>query len=697
MSLDPKWNEKIDSIIFCTLKNERLTTDGVEKIEAINGIEQVKQSILLDLSKIYTEYEFDTFKDACKALQNEKVLLCIDNLKTLLVHSQKEFIEFNQSLPLNWRVLVTSRITIDSAITVTIEPLVKRHAENLSRNYFRKRGVNDFKQEQIQKIASASNNNPLAIRLTIDAYLKGADISTSISKTQKDIALFSYRNFIELLADDSVSVLEAIYVIGNATKSDLTNLLGLNNEEIAESINELSKTTLIVRTSNEYGKDHYKLSESIRDLLLINPKNIEIRQKITNSIRERKVKIQEQRQISQRLGLTEFDEGFIEKDTNENIYVLIVDLNKHLRKHISKRNHKDLINLKEKFWEALKYNEDNFQLNYHYSRILRHLKDKAGELIYLQKALSLKKDSPRIKFSLALHNFYKSEYEESSKYFEELIANGFDDPNISNERFAFSTTKCFFQSLLQLGQFDKVFEITESWQEKQNWRVLYGTYRASCLKRSVELETKNNKLIEESFRKAITIYNIIFEEGDYAVEPCVESNKLVNQFHFKFNQVNSITKQFKSEALKFVANHYFNIVSTLKNVDIESTESQRLLRDFYHVNINDNPLKSVKWFSPKRKFIYDTSHINELKSEGYTITEVYHIPQFGDSASSFIFSKDRKENEYYLQVHNFDGGWSRWGYLKIGSKVAIKYYPSKEKGKPLPAYDIVEIDQFEIG
>ena len=179
LSVDPKWNENIDSIVFCTLKNERLTADGIQEIEAINGLEQIKESILNDLRTIYSDQEFTDFNDACSKLESQKVLLCIDNLETLLVNSQTEFIEFNQTLPLNWRILVTSRISIDSAITVPLEPLVKRHAENLSRSYFRKRGINNFEQKQVEKIALSSNNNPLAIRLTIDAYLKGGDIPSS--------------------------------------------------------------------------------------------------------------------------------------------------------------------------------------------------------------------------------------------------------------------------------------------------------------------------------------------------------------------------------------------------------------------------------------------------------------------------------------------------------------------------------------
>ena len=259
LSLSPNWNSKISSIIFCTLKNERLTADGIEQIEAVNGINQIKESILQDLNALYGQNTYDTFDDACDKLENEKVLICIDNLETLLMHSQDEFIEFNQSLPLLWRVVVTSRISVDSATTVPLESLMKRHAVNLCRNYFRKRGVTNFDQSVLEEIAEMANNNPLAIRLTVDLYIKGVDISQSIQKSQKDIASFSYKNLIESLNADSISIIEAIYVVGESTKSELIDFLELSNEEIAESINELSKTSLIIRSVSEFGNDSFKI------------------------------------------------------------------------------------------------------------------------------------------------------------------------------------------------------------------------------------------------------------------------------------------------------------------------------------------------------------------------------------------------------------------------------------------------------
>ncbi|WP_214653182.1 hypothetical protein, partial [Vibrio anguillarum] len=69
----------------------------------------------------------------------------------------------------------------------------------------------NIQQRTLQDIAKAANHNPLAIRLTVDLYLKGNDIPESIQRSQKDIASFSYKNLIDAIDDTAVSILEAIF------------------------------------------------------------------------------------------------------------------------------------------------------------------------------------------------------------------------------------------------------------------------------------------------------------------------------------------------------------------------------------------------------------------------------------------------------------------------------------------------------
>ncbi|SHI47878.1 hypothetical protein SAMN04488513_101415 [Pseudozobellia thermophila] len=696
ISLSPKWSTKIHCIIFCTLKNERLTPDGIELIEAINGIDQIKNSILHDIKSIYPDKEIECFKDACEKLENEKILICIDNLENLLIHTQEEFIEFNESLPLLWRVIVTSRISIDSATTVPLQTLGKRHAVNLCRNYFKRRGVSDFKQEDLELIAHRANNNPLAIRLTVDLYIRGIDISTSINKSQKDIAAFSYTNLIESLSNCSISILEAIYVTGEVVKTQLIDLLDLSNDEISESINELSKTSLIVRSTSETGNDKFKLSDSIKDLLLINPRNIEVRNKISQSIKERKTKIQEQLNRNQILGINEFDAEYISEYISDSIRALVVDLNKVLGRHYSKRNHSELVALKSKFGELIAYNSQNHELLFHYSRILRALQDEASEVKVLDEALTHKLE-PRYLLAKALNLFHNKHYNLSNEIFEKLLESGYGNPEKSSKKFSASLTKLNFLCLLNLGEYISIINKTEDWETNPNWSVMMGTYRASAFKRSVELIRNNYSEKESAFGKVIEIFNEIFKSENYVALACNEALKFLKELsNINYDKL-LYSEEFLYNFVQFVKDHYFEIINTLRGQSIDSQDSQSFLKKVYSLEFKSykNPLHDARWYTPEKVEHYDQEHIEELEAAGYTITKVYNIPDNNYGMSSFIFAKDKDENQFFLHVDNFEHGWNRWGYIRINDKLAIKYDTLSTEGATTVS-EIKEIDKYEM-
>ena len=697
ISLTPEWSNKIDAISFCTLKNERLTADGIEKIEAINGMNQIKESILSDLNEMFGDEDYNDFDTACDQLGDKKILICIDNLETLLMDSQEEFIEFNQSLPIHWRVVVTSRVSVDSAITVPLDPLMKRHAINLCRNYFRKRGVSNFSQKDLEKIADMANNNPLAIRLSIDLFIKGVDISQSIEKSQKNIALFSYRNLIESLKEKSIIVLEAIFAIGDSTKSELIELLELTGEEIVESINELSKTSLIVRSLSEVGVDCYKLSESIRDLLLITPKNIEVRQQIKDKVKSRKFKIREQARRDQALGINKFDEQYIEPNTDNATNVIIVDLNRFLdKKNRNNQSLDTLNNIKQRFNDLIDHYPHSYQLHYHYSRVLRFLKDKQGEIQSLKSAQKYSADNYRIQLSISLNNFHEGNYEESEKLFEKLIELDLHNPNISNQKYSYSLNNCYLHNLLYLSKFDKILEFTKNWNEDENWLVLYGTHRATSYKRKAEnFNIRNLNDCQELYLKSYVIFNEIFCKEGYIHITCTEAYKNIRNIQILINKGWQFSNSFLEKVLIFIDEHFIDIAGSLRNLSVDSNEVQDVLKTFYDIDSVTNPIKEANWYKPKTKLVYDKAHIEELKSLGFTIVTIYNIPQ-REYMPNYLFAKDKSENQYYLKVDDYEGGWNLWGYLELDNKLAIKYEKSRNPQKPNRAIEILNIDQFVI-
>lgn len=693
LSLSPEATKVVDSILFCSLKNEQLTADGLQKIDAIEGTDQIKESLLEGLSEIYEDFEFDSFEDACSKLSDKKVLLCIDNLETLLVDSQKEFIEFNQSLPLHWRIIVTSRISLDSATTVPLEALVKKHAVHLVRNYFKKKGVQDVSQSDLEKISERSNNNPLAIRLTVDLCLKGKDIPESLARSQKDIAAFSYRNLIESLKEHSISSLEAIFAKGNATRSELCELLDLSHDEVAEALNELSRTSLLSRTLSESEMDVYSLSDSIRDLLLVNPKNVDVRKRVSESIKRRKVVIQENAVRQAQRGVTKYDEDYIDSETTETIKLIAVDTNKVLRKRSP--SYQELSDLKDRYSDLLAQCSFSYLFNYNHARLLSKLRDTQGEISYLLEAERKNKDSARVKYAIGRFYFDNNDYPQAESYYSKLLELGYDKKENCTSKFSSSVIKGYFLSQLFQGKFDEVIKFTSSWESVEENRAVYGAYRASAFKRSVEHKINSNvNETVEGILQAIGVVKRIFELEGYASVACVEGIRLTKEIHYITCGTKKYPVDFVKKSLMFVADNLFEMLQSVRNYSMESSDVQHWLKNFYDYEIKDNPLHKVSWYKPDLAESYDEEHIKELSSSGYTIVTVYHIPSAESGPSNYIFAEDNDGVQYYLKIDKLKvGGWERWVHFDLGTLLAIKYDDSANGGKTRPATEILELDK----
>lgn len=526
-------------------------------------------------------------------------------------------------------------------------------------------------------------------------YIKGVDISQSIQQSQKDIALFSYKNLIESLSENSIAILEAIYVLDESIKTELIDFLELSNEEISESINELSKTSLIIRNTNQEGNDNFKLSDSIRDLLLINPKNIEVRTKISDSLKIMKEKILVQTTRNEQLGLTKFDDNFVEPNTDRTVHSLIVDLNKFLSNPFTNRKHSELVSLKRKFSDILLYNSKDYQIYYNFSRVLAELKDKTGQLKSLEKSKELNPTSNRTIFAIGKYHFYNGDYENALLVFDELINDDLSNPKISSRNFSFSLTKLRLLCLLYLCKYDLILEITKNWRQDENWHAIYGSYRASTFKRKSELLKNNISEREKLILESLNVFNQIFTDGDYPIIACIESNKIVKEFDFILTN-NAYTTGLAEKYITFIARHYFNIISRLRDESIDSKESKDLLRKAYGFTLKINPLHNANWYTTKTETTYDEDHIEELIQDGYVIVEVYNIPDKFEGFSNFIFAKNDQELQFYLHVSNFEGGWNRWGFIEIGSKLGVKYNRLSENSKPTSVKEIVEIDRYLI-
>jgi len=236
-----------------------------------------------------------------------------------------------------------------------------------------------------------------------------------------------------------------------------------------------------------------------------------------------------------------------------------------------------------------------------------------------------------------------------------------------------------------------------NWKNMEYWSGLVGVYRATALKRKIEFKFSSISSNEIIIEEILNIFDFVLTEENYFDAACVEANKISKDLIFTINPNYEYSNRIIKKYFQFVAKHFFNIVSKLRSENLSSAENQDFISNLYNYNIENNPLHKVKWYKKNSEIDskYDIEHLEELKDSGYEIVKVYHIPEDkGYGMSSFMFAMNDSGQQFYLSVIYFDQGWNRWGYIKEGDSLAIKFKLSSFIDKPHPAFEIIEIDKY---
>lgn len=325
----PETKQYIDCCIFSTLKTEKLTYEGVQKLNSIESLMELRKLITIEAEKIY-DVSLESFEDLMKKKEDERILLFIDNLETLITNSTTEFQDFCNTLPAAWRLLITSRITINNASIITLEPLQERFALTLSKIYMSRKNIRTLDDNVLANLVKNCHFNPLAIRLSLDLYFSGKEIPDSINVANKEIASFSFSNLIDALSENSINILECLFISNDLNRATLCEFLTLSMDEVAESIAQLSNTSLVVRNVTHDGES-YSLSESIREILITNPRNVILRSQLQSDLQKRKTIAKQIEHDQIKNSIPPYHWNYIPNNLNEGLKVLITSLNRSFK------------------------------------------------------------------------------------------------------------------------------------------------------------------------------------------------------------------------------------------------------------------------------------------------------------------------------------------------------------------------------
>lgn len=673
----PSFSKSLDAVVFITMKTEKLTSDGVVSLDSIETIEELKNNILQSVNQIYDE-SFLSFEEVKDKMESQKILLCIDNLETLLRENQDSFEELNYQLPPAWQVLVTSRIAVSNATILSLEMLKEKSAIHLARTYLSKRGGQPLDENEYSKLTNSCFFNPLAIRLTIDLVVAGHDIPRSLNVANKEIAEFSYNNLIDALSKNAVQIMETIFVEDASTRFSLCELLGKSIDEVSAAVGELSKTSLISRSSSEE-EESYRLSDSVRDLLLVSPRNIEVRSKIQALIHKRRNLSNEIDIRQNEKELPEWHSDYIPNDTNPNLKILITEVNNGIAK--SRKNTDVAVGLFRKLKDSKFIYDKNSLYHRAFARVLEVLKDFNSAEEQYKLAIKYEEKSPSSYYLLARMYLSVNKFDMAKELYEQLISMGWTAEDSSIVDFGKSIYSGYFLSMLYSGQYELVFDKTKKWKESGPYRSTLGTYRASAWKRKMEnLVDSDPAGTVDALVRAARILSDVFRNEGYSRTANKQAIKIFNEIEFCYSRLQYCLNFLDEgeELFGFVYEHIFEIGQLYSN----KSTIEELIKRFAVLELKNNPFKNQSSNSNN----YDYGDEKEFDSNGLVEVKVSHRPK---DKVSFLFSKDSSNQDYFLHFENFkSGNWRDWCQLSIGQRLRIVPSEKVENGKAINAKEI---------
>ncbi|MDU1142276.1 NB-ARC domain-containing protein [Aeromonas rivipollensis] len=688
MSL-PETKAWCDACLFISLKTEKLTSEGVKKLDAVETIAEIKELLALEAAYLFDE-DINSFDAFTRIYKEEKILLFIDNLETLLVDSPEDFEKFNYDLPATWRVLVTSRISISNASITSLNPLQDKSAALMARLYSTRRGGKQQNGEIYEKIANRCHCNPLAIRLTVDLFLSGKEIPDSIDVANKEIANFSYNNLIDNISETSIKILEALFVDDGSSRLDLCEILGLTKEELAVGIAELSNTSLINRIIDE-DKETFNLSGSIRELLLINARNISVRNEIQAKISKKKVLARQIDNIQESQKLPWYHWDYIPTDTNESLKILLTEFNNATTRGFKIRSEKQVY-LYKKFKDVEHIYERNASYQRAYARILSDLKAKDDAIIHFKKSIELDDNNPNGKLFLAMLYHNHCDYDSAENIYSELIENGWGDVNEDEKQFfAYHVNSGYMLSLLYGLKHDVILEKTKNWNKSRYFRGMLGAYRASAWKRKSEnmVNTDTQGTIK-CLTSSIRILDDIFTNDGYIKSACVQAKNIFNEVAYCLvRKEYKDNIEFANEALNFIAKHISNTTEHAKFSEQDS--ATKLIKSLSEINIKGNPFFKGEHILSQPTYFLNGIDESDITKLSLIKTKIKHIPKGRNSGpNTFIFTTDELSQDYFVHYDKLvNGSWGEWSKLKEGDQIAIK--PDSRNPRPGKAISVIEV------
>jgi tetratricopeptide (TPR) repeat protein len=651
----PSSTSWVDQVIWISAKTHQLTVNGQQEISPSLTFSDVKNKIISELGTSATE----TFENIIQLNKNLRVLLVIDNLETLLRDAPEAFGVFYAELPKSWRLIVSSRVTVDSATTITLDVLDKEGARQLAASYLRWKGHPKF--DRIDRIADAVNGNPLHIKIAIDGMCAGGELEAVLSQTRERVVEYSYDVLAQSLTALQKSILELLFASDEPiSRSSISAILATSIDDLAESLRNLLKTTLLSRVSLPDG-EKYELNSGVRDYILAKPLDLAFRNEIVKKQAKAAAASSEFKRIQARHDIGALDKLYIPPELSHELVVIVNQATQCLRNHSFDR--KMILSVVGNLRSVAESEKCPPVINRLLGLAYLKLSDQASAMAHFVKASSIAQYDPPALELLAYHYGQQDKIDEAINCGKRLIDDGWADPKKGGEHARYIWIN-YWRHRSWRGEASQVASETSDWKTRSFFRFEAGLSHAQALRRSVEpcLEKGQFESLQDGLNRATQTFRELIASYGMVRSMAKELYKLIEQIAYAARAKAFVpSEESKRKYVQFVNDFLPEVLEIDQRVSLNDPE---VADNLAAINIWGNVAVGA------------TSDIQEDSTPDCAaqpvLAMVIRIPTHDDGGrATWVFATDAGKNRYFIHRSAFVGTSREWHHLSVGTQMKI--------------------------
>lgn len=664
-----------EAIVFTSLKQEQLTSDGVNKLDAVESIEELRIDLYEEISNLFPEVEAQDFESICGQLSERKILLFIDNLETLLRDAPDSFGALCDNLPREWSVLATSRVTLDGGRSIPLEILSIPDSTSLGFRYANTRQV-DITEDAIRRIVTASRQNPLALRLGIDFVAQVCSIDEATKRASADVVGFSFQNLVSALPTEGLSILEGLFVKSPMGRGEMIALLNLSSEKVVENARRLARTSLVRREVR--GEDEeFDLNPSVRDLLRDSPADLDARVKIQKALQEQRKNLNRHLQIIRNRNTNEYSEEFLPENISPALGNTLARCIRYVKS--GQHSYKQTNALAKELNEFSFTNAAEWRIWLWLGKLYSLLQDDKTAEIHYRRAIEKDNGSPVPLIAMCEFLCKSQNFKEALQLAEGLIDSGYGLETKGDEVIASRIWFSYLRCLSENGKFEDIINLNFSSISNERIRSVLRIFKAEALIRSASpshsdssVDVGDNfiqviKLIKdgikfEHYQKSIVRLILFFlREAKHFIDQASEDDPTGNRLLPLLKQLpNFIRTLLDSDVLEAAAHdEVISFISWARN----------------HSNPEVNAsFSSATWNADLGLDSDIEAKIHQATENGFEIASIIRIPNKGvrDGFSDYCFARLASGIQVFIHKDNVERmEFLRWIRLRVGNQIGV--------------------------